>query len=192
MLRSGLLALLVLPVAAHAADFIRPAGPVLFPSPWSGAYAGLIGGVGMARASDLGWIGGINAGYNFVAAPRIVTGIEADVVHSDKSGAAGTLTVSNNWNATLRVRAGYASPDAMIYAAGGLALGWFDGTTTTNAAHATRVGATLALGVEATINSNKTIRAEYRYTNFGSPTLLGHAVPYSSNDFLAGADLKFW
>jgi len=142
------------------------AGAVAADPGWSGFYLGANGGYGWSKAtiSDApgdqntatvfqgqpnvasssasfnasGWLGGVQAGYSWLAGQRWLAGIEADIDGSniDGSGLTPTMVVFGQNNATLqthqniqlfgtlRARIGYlATADLMFFATGGLAYG---------------------------------------------------------------------
>jgi len=153
---------------ASAADMrIKASGRAAPVADWTGAYLGLNAGYGWGHAdiagtpgdpnSQLvngagqpnvpalatsirgkGWLGGIQAGYNWHFTPRWVSGIEADFAWAGLKGdtsVAMTIIFGNqaatfaarqsiDWFGTVRVRLGYlATPDLLLYATGGLAYG---------------------------------------------------------------------
>jgi outer membrane immunogenic protein len=91
-----------------------------------------------ASFDSKGWLGGVQAGYNWHLDQRWLAGIEADFDWSDIAGngsAPTTIFFGNNaatlnasqkveWFGTLRARIGYlATPDLLLFATGGLAYG---------------------------------------------------------------------
>ena len=92
-----------------------------------------------------------------------------------------TGTVQSGIQGSVRARAGYAFGRLLPYATAGVAFGSFktdaqvfgtdlDGVTNfaaSGANSATRVGWTLGAGVEYAVNNHWSLRAEYRYTDFG-------------------------
>jgi outer membrane immunogenic protein len=109
----------------------------------------------------------------------------------------GTVNVNVNHNieGSIRGRLGYAWDRVLIYATGGVAFGGFNGNVSGNfpggvfitppviaatafgpfggsaSASTTRVGWTVGGGLEYAVTNNWSIRAEYRYTDFGHSTL---------------------
>jgi outer membrane immunogenic protein len=190
---------------AAAADLYTPASPQASygPTPgfnWNGPEIGLIVGYGWGNAKNAaakfdadGWAGGAYAGYNFQPAQNIVLGIEGDITASGMDGSVPGLTVRNNWNATLRARAGYAFDRFLIYGTGGLAVG---GLKVENAAHSddkSVAGWTLGGGLAAGLTNAVTARLEYRYTDLGSHAFATSPtkVDFSSNQLFAGVGMKF-
>jgi outer membrane immunogenic protein len=134
---------------------------------------------------------GLYGGYNWQFAPNFVTGIEADIagdVNAKKSfaGFPGTLTflpalpsddsVSSkpNFDGSVRGRLGYLIfPTTMLY---GTSFGAnCPGTANSYCTFAeaenytnTMVGWTAGAGIETVLGGNWLVRAEYRYSDFGS------------------------
>ncbi len=83
-----------------------------------------------------------------------------------------TSAPANLIDGSIRGRVGYAWDRALIYATGGVAFGDFQNSYTlgafgTSTLSTTRVGWTVGGGVEYAIDNNWSVRAEYRYTDFG-------------------------
>ena len=137
-----------------------------------------------------GFIGGGHIGYNFStqSIPVLgqfasgfggaggVIGIEGDVDGSTQKANYG-IGVINDYasrpiQGSIRGRLGFAVDRALFYATGGAAFGdlrntYSFGVLNESASH-TRVGYTVGGGVEYAVSNNVSIRAEYRYTDFGS------------------------
>jgi outer membrane immunogenic protein len=204
---------------ASAADLaVRPA--IKAPPPvltWTGAYIGL--NVGAARhdwsftdkgcwffdcstfwtSSKNGFIGGIQAGYNWQSG-SFVYGVEADfnwlgIKKSDTFGQPSFAfsEIANvksevNWLATFRGRIGLTSLNpTMVYVTGGLAVAgvknrWGVGYTSVVAGqppanwdsdfvdNEVRFGWTAGLGVEHMISQNWSFKAEVLYVDLGTRT----------------------
>jgi outer membrane immunogenic protein len=110
---------------------------------WTGFYAGIVGGTGVAQASATqpgapgvigengsGFTAGGLAGYNWQFAPHFVAGVEGDFswLGVDRSqgqyndfqgGRNAMLGMKTNWLATLRGRVGYSTGPALLYVTGG-------------------------------------------------------------------------
>lgn len=144
-------AVLLIPVAAFAADAIQdyaPSAPVVEVAPfnWTGGYLGVSAGymfdnTTRVKASDLGgaqfsrryikgtdgFVGGIYGGYNF-ASGNFVYGLEANIDYADSKNSrdtfrgAATTHSDIGFNGALRARLGYSIDRALIYAAGGVAV----------------------------------------------------------------------
>jgi len=203
--------------AALAADLPVKAPVYKAPSAydWSGFYAGahigygwghehdnlskLIRGAAIDRFDIDGIIGGVHAGYNWQA-NHFVYGFEADFDGSGMNGSAsfinsgrsGTLAFDNNWQASLRARAGYAADNWLLYATGGIAFAGAKSKLdigdpgapppTRSSDSATLTGWTIGIGSEYAFSRNWITRAELRYTDFGTKTFhltddVGDAVP---------------
>ena len=128
-------------------------------------------------------IGGAHVGYN-LQINQWVIGLEGSVDGTSLSntavGAFGGSTLTAHTNAdiqgSIRGRLGVALDRALIYATGGVAFGGFNTDVSLSAppffASAsrsnTRVGWTVGGGIEYAITNNWSIRAEYRYSDFGT------------------------
>jgi outer membrane immunogenic protein len=162
-----------------------------------------------------GAVGGAQAGYNFVAG-NLLAGIEADLNYSGQRGSLASTCPGGicnpalvgvvadpsvqaiseqgqklEWFATLRGRLGLTvTPDAIVYATGGLAVGeimtagtvfGFDGdgnpVNTIVSSHNTKAGWTVGGGVEARVFDNWTARVEYLYLDLGSVTTVPATAP---------------
>jgi len=143
------IALLVMPVAAHAADISAPAG-----YDWTGFYIGAHGG-GLFQGGDLNlagsgdnppdkaidpsldgsaFFGGVLAGFNYQMGAAVI-GVEGDIgfgnaestVSSGKAGVPrdvwrGENKFSQTVNGHVRAKLGYAMGSMLIFGAAGLAL----------------------------------------------------------------------
>ena len=237
ILRSAALAAMISGPAMAADMPIKApynAPPPVLAYDWSGFYIGAHVGYDWESANghsihtDTGAFGqsiskrftnafaGFQAGYNYMVAPNILLGVEADISRNnagawglglnDGSFGQGVL----DWSGTARGRIGYTANNVLFYGTGGFA--WIDmnftrvqisafnpgapaGTVET--ASATRTGWTAGAGVEVGVMPNLTVRAEYRYTDYGT---LNVAFPLSSRawfigsrseEVLLGANYKF-
>jgi outer membrane immunogenic protein len=133
--------------------------------------------------------GATSSNLHILAAPAGVEDIRSD----DFTG-----SVAQNWDSSFRARYGYlVTPWTLVYATGGLALGQINGAFTyngalfstlngANTATATsnsswsdvRLGGTVGAGVETEVWKGWKLRAEYRYTGYGSYT---KTVPVSTD-----------
>ncbi|HEV2571834.1 outer membrane protein [Methylocella sp. CPCC 101449] len=172
--------------AAQAADLPRRAAPPapIYVAPiftWTGFYVGAqIGGgwgrseIGAISYNANGVVGGLHAGYNMQFG-SIVAGVEGDIEATSLKGSTAfpgvLLKTRAPWQGSVRARVGVAFDRALIYATGGVAIAQLKhdiiippfafGTSTT------RAGWTVGAGVEYAINNNWSVRAEYRYTDYG-------------------------
>ncbi|MDR3463042.1 MAG: porin family protein [Beijerinckiaceae bacterium] len=175
---------------AFAADLpSRHAPPVYAPPPipvftWTGIYVGGQVGYGFGRdsnnfnpssSSTSGVIGGAHIGYNYQLPSNIVIGVEGDVDGSSARATtfypATTASFRDEVQGSVRGRVGYAVDRALFYATGGAAFGglrnnYYSGPFEDSMTH-TRVGYTVGGGVEYAIDPHWSVRAEYRYTDFG-------------------------
>jgi outer membrane immunogenic protein len=132
-----------------------------------------------------GWLGGAYAGYNYAFENGLVLGAEGDFAFTNMKNKSplfvyGPFNVYSpgdydrskiDWTGAVRGRVGYAFGRFLPYLAGGVAFAKFDdrihhlyvktsyGTTAT--------GWTIGAGLEYALLDNLTLRAEYRYSDFG-------------------------
>jgi len=140
-----------------------------------------------------GFVGGVQAGYNWQFENGFVLGAEADfqgsTLKSKNSGSDGSaffnesseITTKVQWWGTVRARLGYAATERfLVYGTGGLAYGKiktsynysqsFDefnselGFSTSK----TKAGWTIGGGAEYAITNNWTFKSEYLYTDLGT------------------------
>lgn len=171
-----------------AASVIPP--PVVLAPDWSGFYLGVAGGGGFGSSQKTfsngmqtpefkvdGAIVGGTVGYNKQWG-NIVAGLEGDFSWSEVHGSANcpnpvfTCQTNATWLATLRPRVGYALGNFMPYVTGGLAVGDVNVksflTSTGSGANGvdftkTQLGWTTGAGIEVSIFSNWSLKAEYLY-----------------------------
>ncbi len=185
----------ILGSVAIAADLPSTKGPPVYAPPpppafsWSGVYIG--GQVGYdwgtasfadplgpaPRLNQSGVIGGAHIGYNYQVS-QFVFGLEGDV-NGASTRAGNTFNglaygLHENEDFSIRGRIGYAFDRILVYATGGGAYGNFhtsynDGVAfdSFNNGH---FGWTVGGGIEYAIDNNWSVRAEYRYTDYGSQT----------------------
>jgi len=180
--------------AALAADLpYRKEAPVYTPPPppaftWSGVYIGGQVGYGWGTShvynetdgltepnlSQSGVVGGAHIGYNYQVS-QFVFGLEGDVNGSSERDSEYNdpiaYSLRKNVDASIRGRIGYAFDRVLIYATGGGAYGDFhtsynDGIYYDSFNHG-RFGWTVGGGIEYAIDNNWSVRAEYRYTDYG-------------------------
>lgn len=186
-------AMAAISTAALSADLPSSRAPVAPPPipvfSWTGVYLG--GQVGYAfgndtltnaagatvSASPKGVIGGAHAGYNYqFPGNGLVLGLEGDINGSGYKGT-GNLAGVNLYTTkipvegSIRGRAGFAVDRALFYATGGAAFGSIkDSFVTGDTSSTTRVGYTVGGGIQYAITNDWSVRAEYRYTNYGTFT----------------------
>jgi outer membrane immunogenic protein len=180
---------------------------------WSGFYLGANGGTGLGRdrsellftslphitLSPLGFIGGVQGGYNWQAA-NWVFGVEADIQGSTMRDNKACVFNCNAvtfaqfdqrlpWLGTVRGRIGYAAGSNLFYATGGLAYGEvktrifssFGGANTVDISN-TRTGWTAGAGIETPfelfglLGPGWTSKTEYLYVDLGAST-----TPFTNN-----------
>lgn len=152
-----------------------------------GLYAGYMAQFGVA-------VFGLEADFGgpLSRATSAVT-FENDIINQDP--VTGAFTPGNagyqqriqaKWESSIRARLGYASGATLLYVTGGLAIGNFKacsifgsdpGCNFNGQFHqirytTTRMGWTLGAGIEHKLAHNWSIRAEYRYTNYGHKSCL--------------------
>jgi len=165
-----------------------------------------------------GLLGG-TVGYNWQFSNWIV-GAEGDLSWVSKSGTnndilpftpAWTNTTKEMWLGTGRLRLGFTPADRwLVYATGGFAVAGVEATVDAAATGAgifsqtqTRWGWTVGGGVEAAINRNWSLKAEYLYVDlqngtYFSPdivsagqTIITRTVTLNNNILRAGINYKF-
>ncbi len=132
-----------------------------------------------------GFLGGAYVGYNHQFDNRLVLGAEADFAFAGIDGdslyysGGGSYwddtvgTADLKWSGALRARLGYAFDRFMPYLAGGLAFARYDYSFREDSgdgfdASETMTGWTIGAGAEYAATDNIILRAEYRYSDFGS------------------------
>ena len=165
-----------------------------------------------APQDGAGFLGGLTLGYNMQSGP-VVWGLEGDASWlsvrntSNVTGATvvgigftdtTTTETKTDWLATLRPRAGFlVSPQSLLYATGGLAVGHVSGSTTftpggagttcannilcsAGSGSATRAGWTAGAGFEYAFMPGWSAKIEYLYYDLGS-------FSYGINEISPGA-----
>ena len=144
----------------------------------------VLGGLAAGGANPGGIIGGAHIGYNY-AIPgtfgsfgALVVGLEGDVDGSSYKSTylLGGISDSSKQSiqGSVRGRLGVAVDRALFYATGGVAMGGLSNAYLNtlnglgNSYSHTRVGYTVGAGIEYAITNNWSVRAEYRYTDFGT------------------------
>jgi outer membrane immunogenic protein len=144
--------------------------------------------------NDTAFIGGLHAGYNYEFEGGFVLGLEGDVdytglsksrggniLFADGSSASFSDKVESDWQGSIRARLGYAFDRFLPYVTGGVAfannkyelsgvdsvIGAFGGSS-----RETRTGWTIGGGLEYALTDNWLLRAEVRYSDFGSNTFV--------------------
>jgi outer membrane immunogenic protein len=209
---AGALALILFNGTAFAADALPPGPQVYVPPPaapvipaftWTGPYAGVVAGYGWgtfdggpALGGDIdidGFQAGGFLGYNFDMGNGFVLGAEVDALWSGLEGAnAVPIAGDLDWVATARVRAGVDVGRVLIYGTAGVAFGGAELSAGGGSISNTHTGWTAGAGADVALSDNMFLRAEYRFTDFGSQSY-GPAgdVDLSSHAVLAGVGFKF-
>lgn len=191
----------LLSTGAFAADVvsIEPAPEVVPVFSWTGAYVGLNVGFGGGKVkymnpmsvgnalgvSSNGFLGGIQAGYNYQI-DQFVVGAEADFQGAGIKGefepAPGfKLGTKLDWYGTVRARAGVLATDRLlVYATGGLAYGhtktYFEVMGDSISSSKTKAGWTVGAGVEYAVTDRISLKTEYAYTDLGKAQLFDGMV----------------
>ncbi len=199
-----------------AADLPSRAPPPVYAPPlpiftWTGVYLG--GQIGyewgrepitLMSSQPSGVVGGGHIGYNYQT-QQFVMGIEGDVNGTSYRGSAfsilGPISASTKVpvDASLRGRIGIAWDRTLFYATGGVAFADIKDSFVTPGAFASfdrsRVGWTVGGGVEYAVTNNWSVRAEYRYTDYGrfSDAVFAFPLDHHSTDnrVQAGFSYKF-
>jgi outer membrane immunogenic protein len=225
MIIAGLTAALMAS-SAMAADLIvtEPAAPVVASQSvdWNGFYIGINGGYaggtfehpftitdptpppttigdGSIDVTAGGFVGGVQAGYNFDVGGFVV-GLEADAQGSTVEGRVGIngtlgpapglpfdLSAGTNldWFGTLRGRVGVTMDQALIYGTGGLAYGrttssiegeFGGGAPFDVSVENDRVGWTVGAGIEYALTDSLSLKTEYLYTDLGTEELVSGSL----------------
>ncbi len=191
ILLSGVaLAALFVAAPASAAD-VPVRGPVYKAAPapvfnWTGFYFGGHIGYGWGDAGGLdadGFLGGLQAGYNWQLSRNWVFGIEADISGTDMNNA---FPAHVDYLGTLRARIGYTWDRTMLYGTGGLA--W--NRAAIAGFHDTDTGYALGLGIEWAFAPNWSTKVEYMYYNFDNNAAFAGA-DFDASTIKVGLNYRF-
>ncbi|MCJ8142354.1 outer membrane beta-barrel protein [Ancylobacter sp. A5.8] len=193
----GLAALLASPAAA--ADMSYPA-PAAYAAPapvftWTGFYLGGNLGYGWGTADFSGdtdgFIGGLQAGYNYQTSGPLVIGVETDIQGTN----IGSSTYEFDYLGTLRLRAGFTVDQFLLYGTGGFAYGRAGYELAGLTSKQTSTGWTIGGGAEYAIDANWSAKAEYLYVDLGDETYTTIAGPRNvgstTNLLRLGANYRF-
>lgn len=195
----GLVALMAVPAAAADMSYPAPAPVASYaPAPvftWTGFYLGANAGYGWGEAdasADVdGFLGGLQAGYNWQGAGPLVFGVEADIQYADVSSSAFTL----DYFGTVRARIGYAFDQFLIYGTGGFAYGGGSYQLLGLSNDRNHLGWTLGAGAEYALGGNWSVKGEYLYIDLGDETYASFFGPrdvgMSANVLRAGVNYRF-
>ncbi|MFZ0571637.1 MAG: carbohydrate porin [Rhodomicrobium sp.] len=158
------------------------------------------------------WFGGLQTGYNYMLANRLVIGAEADATFpaypnpaglsiggtSAFSSPRGPESYTENLFATgtVRARIGYAPGNWLFYGTGGLAWAYDQQTLTqlssgtAEAPYTLRWGWAAGGGVEGPIAPHWTGRLEYLFTGYGSSSVTFPAAAQRFNSDLSLQELR--
>ncbi len=123
--------------------------------------------------SASGVVGGIHSGYNYQI-NQFVIGYESAMNGSSSQGSGLNNSDTMPFESSVRGRVGIAWNRALFFAAGGVAFGTLQNTSTytlsgySHTYNTEKVGWTVGGGVEYAITNNWSVRAEYRYTDYGN------------------------
>ena len=132
-----------------------------------------------------GILGGIQVGYNWQPADRLVWGVEAQFSWANLEGQGScSIFAENNcrtradWLGSAAIRLGWTADKALIYVKGGGAwihdkyeIDLFRLAGTLNTADETRWGWMFGAGVEYALTANWSAKVEYNYLDFGTRTV---------------------
>ncbi|MEJ0093916.1 MAG: outer membrane protein [Methylocella sp.] len=143
------------------------------------SFSGHSGGFAFSGPSFVpnGVVGGAHIGYNYQI-NQFVVGLEGDIDGSGVSRSYGWGPVVYGTqipvDGSIRGRVGFALDRAMFYVAGGAAFASVTNSYTSffgyNSFAKSLAGWTIGGGLEYAITNNWSIRAEYRYSDYGSFT----------------------
>ena len=181
--------------AAVAADLapqaVEPVAPVVMPLSWTGFYVGAELGYGWGTSpapygftpggpydfqqngpDQKGFVGGGFVGYNYQIG-QFVIGAEGDFqysdIHGDDNRSGGDVNgLDANWQASARLRLGYAVDRFLPYITGGVAFLNTDATAPFSSSDTLNLtGWTIGAGLEYAFTDNIIGRIEYRYSDYG-------------------------
>ena len=189
---------------ASAADLSNTkSAPAFYPPPplftWTGVYVGgqlgyMWGNTNSRGYNPTGVDGGAHVGYNYQMG-QLVAGLEGDVNGSNYRGSTGMFGFSESIDGSVRGRLGVAWGRGLFYLTGGAAFASLDDSYPTTTISHTRVGWTAGGGVEYAIDNNWSVRAEYRYTDYGQyvdvPVLVHYYNHPTDNRLQIGFSYKF-
>ncbi len=134
----------------------------------------------LAQTQTNGFLGGVQAGYNWQLGSWAVIGVEGDISWTDSKGTSPCIVVfscrtEHDWIATAAGRFGVTYDRALFYVKGGVA--WAQTTYSSHfnngglfsvSQNDTRVGALFGTGIEYAFLPNWSAKIEYNYIDFGS------------------------
>ena len=171
---------------------------------WAGPYLG--GNLGYAwgsvdnnRTKPSGFVGGVQAGYNWQPNPSWVFGVEGDLQVTGADETFAPWKFSNPWFGTVRGRAGYAFNNILVYGTAGLAFGELRGETFGlseshgNAGWTAGVGAEFGFGQAGSSRGGWSAKVEYLYVDLANTNFTITGVPngYRFGTLRAGINYHF-
>src|SRR6202171_899301 len=179
------------------------AGPLTVPQAldcysWAGPYLG--GNLGYAwgsvdnnRTKPSGFVGGVQAGYNWQPSPSFVFGVEGDIQATGADETFAPWKFSNPWFGTVRGRAGYAFSNILVYGTAGLAFGELRGETFGLSETHANAGWTAGVGAEFGLAANWSAKLEYLYVDLNDSnfTITGTTNGYRFGLVRAGVNYHF-
>ncbi|KRQ17240.1 outer membrane protein, partial [Bradyrhizobium manausense] len=164
---------------------------------WAGPYLGANlgyewGSVSNNPAKPSGFVGGVQAGYNFQNGPWVF-GVEGDIQAAGADDTFAPWKFSNPWFGTLRGRAGYAFSNVLVYGTAGLAFGELRAQTFGWTESHTTAGWTAGVGAEVGLAPNWSAKLEYLYIDLSSSqfAITGVSNGYSASVVRAGVNYHF-
>ena len=164
---------------------------------WGGFYVGLNlgyewGSVNNNPAKPSGFVGGVQAGYNFQTGPWVF-GVEGDIQAAGADDTFAPWKFSNPWFGTLRGRAGYAFSNVLFYGTAGLAFGELRAQTFGWTESHTSAGWTIGAGAEVGFAPNWSAKLEYLYIDLSTSqfAITGVSNGYSASVVRAGVNYHF-
>jgi outer membrane immunogenic protein len=190
-------------VSAQAADLpYGSRGPYTVNQPlnaysWAGPYLGgnlgyEWGTVGNNPTKPSGFVGGVQAGYNWQNGPWVF-GVEGDIQATGAEDTFAPWKFSNPWFGTVRGRGGYAFSNILFYGTAGLAFGELRGETFGLSESHTNLGWTAGVGAEFGFAQNWSARIEYLYVDLANSNFTITGVPngYRFGTVRAGVNYHF-
>ncbi|CUT11926.1 Surface antigen [Bradyrhizobium sp.] len=164
---------------------------------WAGPYLGANlgyewGSVSNNPAKPSGFVGGVQAGYNFQNGPWVF-GVEGDIQAAGADDTFAPWKFSNPWFGTLRGRAGYAFSNVLFYGTAGLAFGELRAQTFGWTESHTSAGWTIGAGAEVGFAPNWSAKLEYLYIDLSTSqfAITGVSNGYSASVVRAGVNYRF-
>ena len=188
--------------SAHAADLNYAPRAYTVNQPlnaysWAGPYLGGNigydwGSVSNSAVKPSGFVGGVQAGYNFQTGSWVF-GVEGDIQVTGADDTFAFWKFSNPWFGTVRGRVGYAFNNILFYGTGGLAFGELTGQTFGFSESHTTAGWAAGGGVEFGLTPNWSAKVEYLYFDLSTTpfAITGVSNGYSASVVRAGVNYRF-